>query len=234
MPHLRNAREITGRHGRGGDDQGWTVDDNDREITKKYASDYAKSISAIQIERQRPRRAEIGDVVRRHAFHYCYDTAAELGLLNTLYALVIVGLNLFTATTKAIDRRSNKHGKKIRIYDKPRTPYHRVIDSESAPKPKLSGTLLIVAGIYGPVGALLPQFLRPPLPLHRCRNGLQPRSADRRWRHAAVAASLGASLGSPTIGLLLAEVSLVSLFATFSLPETRGIDLATSRTTAAK
>lgn len=158
---MRNAREITGRHGRGGDDQGWTVDDNDREITKKYANDYAKSISAIQIERQRPRRAEIGDVVRRHAFHYCYDTAAELGLLNTLYALVIVGLNLFTATTKAIDRRSNKHGKKIRIYDKPRTPYHRVIDSESAPKPKLCGTLLIVANIYGPVGAFLPQFFAP-------------------------------------------------------------------------
>jgi transposase InsO family protein len=70
-----------------------------------------------------------GDVVRRHAFHYRYDTAAELGLLNTLYALVRVRLNLFTATTKAIGWRSNKHGKKTRIYDKPRTPYHRVIDS---------------------------------------------------------------------------------------------------------
>jgi IS30 family transposase len=70
-----------------------------------------------------------GDVVRRHAFHYRYDTAAELRLLNTLYALVRVRLNLFTATTKAIGWRSNKHGKKTRIYDKPRTPYHRVIDS---------------------------------------------------------------------------------------------------------
>jgi hypothetical protein len=70
-----------------------------------------------------------GDVVRRHAFHYRYDTAAELKLLNALYALVRVRLNLFTATTKAIGWRSNKHGKKTRIYDKPRTPYHRVIDS---------------------------------------------------------------------------------------------------------
>ena len=70
-----------------------------------------------------------GDVVRRHAFHYRYDTAAELRLLNTLYALVRVRLNFFTATTKAIGWRSNKHGKKTRIYDKPRTPYHRVIDS---------------------------------------------------------------------------------------------------------
>lgn len=70
-----------------------------------------------------------GDVVRRHAFHYRYDTTAELKLLNALYALVRVRLNLFTATTKAVGWRSNKHGKKTRIYDKPRTPYHRVIDS---------------------------------------------------------------------------------------------------------
>lgn len=70
-----------------------------------------------------------GDVVRRHAFHYRYDTAAELKLLNALYALVRVRLNLFTATTKAVGWRSNKHGKKTRIYDKPRTPYQRVIDS---------------------------------------------------------------------------------------------------------
>ena len=70
-----------------------------------------------------------GDVVRRHAFHYRYDTALELQLLNELYALVRVRLNLFTATTKAIDWRSNKHGKKTRVYDKPRTPYQRVFDS---------------------------------------------------------------------------------------------------------
>ncbi|WP_051479069.1 DDE-type integrase/transposase/recombinase, partial [Arthrobacter sp. H5] len=70
-----------------------------------------------------------GDVVRRHAFHYRYDTALELRLLNELYALVRVRLNLFTATTKAVGWRSNKHGKKARIYDKPRTPYQRVLDS---------------------------------------------------------------------------------------------------------
>jgi hypothetical protein len=70
-----------------------------------------------------------GDVVRRHTFHQRYDTAAELKLLNALCALVRVPLNVFTATTKVIGWRSNKHGKKTRIYDKPRTPYQRVIDS---------------------------------------------------------------------------------------------------------
>ena len=70
-----------------------------------------------------------GDVVRRHAFHYRYDTALEQQLLDELYSVVRVRLNLFTATTKAIDWRSNKHGKKTRVYDNPRTPYQRVIDS---------------------------------------------------------------------------------------------------------
>lgn len=70
-----------------------------------------------------------GDVVRRHAFHYRYDTPAELKLLNELYALVRLRLNLFTATTKATGWRSNRNGKNVRVYDKPRTPYQRVIDS---------------------------------------------------------------------------------------------------------
>jgi hypothetical protein len=34
-----------------------------------------------------------------HAFHYRYDTAAELKLLNALHALVRVRLNLLTAAT---------------------------------------------------------------------------------------------------------------------------------------
>lgn len=70
-----------------------------------------------------------GDVVRRHAFHYRYDTATELKLLNELYGLVRLRLNLFTATTKAIGYRTNRNGKNVRVYDKPRTPYQRVLDS---------------------------------------------------------------------------------------------------------
>lgn len=70
-----------------------------------------------------------GDVVRRHAFHYRYDTAVELRLLNELYALVRVRLNLFTGTTKAIGYRTNRNGKSVRVYDKPRTPHQRLIDS---------------------------------------------------------------------------------------------------------
>lgn len=70
-----------------------------------------------------------GDVVRRHAFHYRYDTEVERALLNEMYALVRIRFNMFTATSKAIGWRSNRNGKKTRVYDQPRTPYQRVLDS---------------------------------------------------------------------------------------------------------
>lgn len=37
---------------------------------------------------------------------------------------------MFTTTKKAIGWRANKHGKNIRTYDTPRTPYQRVLESE--------------------------------------------------------------------------------------------------------
>jgi len=70
-----------------------------------------------------------GDVVRRHAFHYRYDTATNVKLLNELYALVRLRLNLFTATTKATGWRCNRNGKNVRVYDAPRTPHQRVLNS---------------------------------------------------------------------------------------------------------
>lgn len=71
-----------------------------------------------------------GDIVRGHAFHYRDDTSMELQLLNELYDLVRIRFNMFTATTKAIGWRVNRNGKATRVYDKPRTPYQRVIDSD--------------------------------------------------------------------------------------------------------
>lgn len=70
-----------------------------------------------------------GDIVRRHVFHYRYDTTIELRLLNELYDLVRIRFNMFTATTKAIDWRVNRNGKATRVYDAPRTPYQRVLES---------------------------------------------------------------------------------------------------------
>ena len=83
-------------------------------------------------------------MVRRHAFHYRYETVVKQELLNELSLLVRVRLNLFTATTKATGWRSNKHGKRTRGYDSSGTPYQRVMDSG-----------VLTAGKAGQVASLL-------------------------------------------------------------------------------
>ena len=65
-------------------------------------------------------------VVRKHAFYWRYDTAAELELLNELWRLVALRLNFFTPTRKAIGYTTTADGRKKRIYDKPATPWDRV------------------------------------------------------------------------------------------------------------
>ncbi len=70
-----------------------------------------------------------GDIVRKSAFRYRYDTAEELALLNELWGYVNLRKNLFLPTRKANGWRTTSAGRNTRTYDKPRTPYQRVIDS---------------------------------------------------------------------------------------------------------
>ncbi|MBC7723998.1 MAG: MHS family MFS transporter [Burkholderiaceae bacterium] len=86
-------------------------------------------------------------------------------------------------------------------------------------------TLLIVAGIYGPVGAYLPELFATRYRYTGAGMAYNLGALIGGGVTPLVAASLGASVGSSAIGFLLAGVSGVSLIATFGLPETRGIDL---------
>ncbi len=70
-----------------------------------------------------------GDIVRKSAFRYRYDTQAELDLLNELWGFVNVRKNLFLPTKKTNGWRSTKAGRNTRTYDPPRTPYLRCLDS---------------------------------------------------------------------------------------------------------
>ena len=70
-----------------------------------------------------------GAIVRRSAFNYRYDTDAELALLNELWPLVNLRKNLFLPTKKVTGYRKTRAGKTVRIYDAPRTPADRVLDS---------------------------------------------------------------------------------------------------------
>ena len=65
-------------------------------------------------------------VVRKHAFYWRYDTAAELDLLNQLWRLVSLRLNFFTRTKKPVGYTTTADGRKKRIYDQPATPWQRL------------------------------------------------------------------------------------------------------------
>ena len=68
-------------------------------------------------------------VVRKHAFHWRYDTTEELALLNELWPLVSMRLNFFTPTKKPVGYATTADGRRRRLYDKPRTPWQRVLES---------------------------------------------------------------------------------------------------------
>jgi hypothetical protein len=70
-----------------------------------------------------------GDWVRKHAFRYRYETNTELALLNKLRDLVMARKNHLLPCVKAIDWTTTKAGRKKRVYDAPRTPYQRLVDS---------------------------------------------------------------------------------------------------------
>ncbi len=69
-----------------------------------------------------------GDIVRRSAFRYRYDTVEELALLGELWGLVNRRKNLFLPTKKANSWRTTKAGRNTRTYDQPKTPYQRLRD----------------------------------------------------------------------------------------------------------
>lgn len=66
-------------------------------------------------------------VVRRYGFHYRYDTEEERQLLAALWQVVCLKMNFFTPTRKPIGWRQNSNGKRTRIYDRPQTPYQRLL-----------------------------------------------------------------------------------------------------------
>lgn len=69
-----------------------------------------------------------GDWVRKHAFRFRYETEAEMALLNELWALVMARKNHLLPCVKAVGWTETTSGRKKRIYDKPKTPYQRLLD----------------------------------------------------------------------------------------------------------
>jgi hypothetical protein len=110
--------------------------DNGSEFINHQVADW---LQALDISQTRPRPYKKNDqatvesknnhVVRKHAFHWRYDTPAELDLLNQLWAAVCLRLNFFTPTKKPIRYETTPSGRRQRIYDAPGTPWQRVKNS---------------------------------------------------------------------------------------------------------
>lgn len=110
--------------------------DNGSEFINWGLIDWAKGHD-IAMSRSRPYKkndnAHVeqrnGDWFRRHAFRYRYETATELQLLNQLWPLVMARKNHLLPCVKAIGWTTTSAGRKKRVYDKPKTPYQRLVDS---------------------------------------------------------------------------------------------------------
>lgn len=68
-----------------------------------------------------------GHLVRRYAFYYRYDTTEERAVLNRLWRLVNDRLNYLTPTKKPVGYGSSSDGRRTRLYDKPATPFDRLL-----------------------------------------------------------------------------------------------------------
>ncbi|WFP15934.1 DDE-type integrase/transposase/recombinase [Citricoccus muralis] len=66
-------------------------------------------------------------LVRRYGFYYRYDTPHQRELLNQLWPLVCDRLNYYTPTKKPIGYTTDAVGRRKRVYDKPLSPYHRLL-----------------------------------------------------------------------------------------------------------
>ena len=81
-------------------------------------------------------------IIRRLVGDARYDTQRQVDQLNTLYATYRLYVNHFLPVTKLV-RKVREGSKTKKIYDAPKTPYQRVLDSDqvgSADKRRLRAT----------------------------------------------------------------------------------------------
>lgn len=109
--------------------------DNGSEFINAYLLKYCQK-QKITFTRSRPHRKNDNcfveernnSVVRRAVGYNRYDTDAQLKLLNELYSLLRLYTNYFQPLMKLV--RKERVGSRVKkTYDKPQTPYHRVLAS---------------------------------------------------------------------------------------------------------
>jgi hypothetical protein len=74
------------------------------------------------------------DIVRRHAFRYRYEGEDALTVLNQLWYWVNLRKNYLVPVKKCIGHTKASSGRTRGIYDKPKTPYRRVMECKAVPE----------------------------------------------------------------------------------------------------
>lgn len=214
------------------------------EIEDRAAAAAPRKLPVWEVVRNQPRQILLGGASTMMLFAFFYTGTAFLssygtnpeGLAHTrptILTLGILGALFFAAGTLFSAYISDKVGRRVVIVISciVAVPWALLlfpildIGTVWSFAIGLSGTLLIVGGIYGPVGAYLPELFATRYRYTGAGMAYNLGALVGGGVTPLVSASLGASFGSYSIGILLAGVSVVSLIATFGLPETRGVDL---------
>ena len=128
--------------------------DNGSEFINHDVADWLQERDIAQT-RSRPYRkndqatveSKNNHVVRKHAFYWIDDTPDELALLNELWRLVSLRLNFFTPTKKPTGYATTADGRRKRVYDNPKTPWQRVLESGLLTKEQTALTQERIAGL---------------------------------------------------------------------------------------
>ena len=100
--------------------------------------DYSK-LHNYQMTRSRPYQSndnahveqKNGDIVRKSAFRYRYNGQRAQDVLNELWYWVNLRKNFLIPTRKCTGHTKTRSGRTRGIYDKPKTPYRRVMEHEA-------------------------------------------------------------------------------------------------------
>ena len=109
--------------------------DGGSEFVNYEMVDYAK-LHNYQMTRSRPYRSNDNahveqknyDIVRKNAFRYRYDGDEAKGVLNELWKWVNIRKNYLVPTRKCIGHTKTGSGRTRGVYDKPKTPYRRIME----------------------------------------------------------------------------------------------------------
>ncbi len=94
----------------------------DRKIFFTRSRPYKKNDQAVV-------ESKNNHIVRKYGFYYRYDTPDERNVLTLPWQAVMLKMNYFTPTRKPVGWKVDGQGRRRRVYDDPKTPYQRVLES---------------------------------------------------------------------------------------------------------